>query len=84
MGSSFEQLTHTWVLQPLRMQSGKITLNETEWQKLTPQGKDAKTGEGRWRRQPYGILQGNGAFLVSIPDMGRLVGAMIKAEMQYT
>jgi len=80
MGSSFEQLTHTWVLQPLRMQSGKITLNETEWQKLTPQGKDAKTGEGRWRRQPYGILQGNGAFLVSIPDMGRLVGAMIKAE----
>jgi len=80
MGSSFEHLTHTWVLQPLGMYSGKITLNETEWQTLTPQGKDARTGEGRWRRQPYGILQGNGAFLVSIPDMGRLVGSMIKAE----
>ncbi|CAJ1376811.1 unnamed protein product [Effrenium voratum] len=79
MGVPYEKLTQTWVLQPLGMNSARITMNESQWEELAPQGKDA-SGEGRWRRQPYGILQGNGAFLVSVPDMGRLVEAMIKAE----
>ncbi|CAE7324426.1 ampH [Symbiodinium natans] len=79
MGLPYEQLAQTWVLHPLNMTSARVTLNESQWHEMTPPGKDA-SGEGRWRRHPYGILQGNGAFLVSVPDMGRLLGAMIKAE----
>lgn len=80
MATPYEQLTQRYVLQPLEMYSARVTLNASEWQALAPMGRDAVTGQGRWRRQPYGILQGNGAFLASVPDMGRLVAAMLKAS----
>mmetsp|Transcript_22827 Transcript_22827/g.53998 ORF Transcript_22827/g.53998 Transcript_22827/m.53998 type:complete len:426 (-) Transcript_22827:236-1513(-) len=81
MGEYFEVLMAQRVLAPLGMEDTKVTLSTEEWSARVAPGHDPSTGRGPvWRRSPYGVLRGNGAFHSTILDMSRFVTAAVRAE----